>query len=67
MDEKFRKRFLSFCNSLNALAEARQRDLTDSFVLSGTGALEIAPIPSPVIYTMIGYIHVISRYAELIL
>lgn len=38
MDEKFRRRFLSFCKSLDALAEARQRDLTDSFVLSGTGA-----------------------------
>ena len=38
MDEKFNRRFLSFCNSLNALAEARQRDLTDSFVLSGTSA-----------------------------
>ena len=38
MDEKFRRRFLSFCKSLDALAEARQRDLTDSFVLSGTSA-----------------------------
>lgn len=38
MDEKFRRRFQSFCNSLDALAEARQRDLADSFVLSGTGA-----------------------------
>lgn len=38
MDEKFSRRFLSFCNSLDALAEARQRDLTDSFVLSGTSA-----------------------------
>ena len=38
MDEKFNRRFLSFCNSLDALAEARQRDLTDSFVLSGTSA-----------------------------
>ena len=36
MDEKFNRRFLSFCNSLDALAEARQRDLSDSFVLSGT-------------------------------
>ena len=35
MDEKFYRRFLSFCKSLDALAEARQRDLTDSFVLSG--------------------------------
>ena len=38
MDEKFRRRFQSFCNSLDALAEARQRDLADSFVLSGIGA-----------------------------
>ena len=38
MDEKFYRRFLSFCKSLDALAEARQRDLTDSFVLSGTSA-----------------------------
>ena len=38
MDEKFNKRFVSFCNSLDALAEARQRDLSDSFVLSGTSA-----------------------------
>ena len=33
MDEKFNKRFTSFCNSLDALAEAKQRDLSDSFVL----------------------------------
>lgn len=38
MDEKFNRRFLSFCNSLDALAEARRRDLSDSFVLSGTSA-----------------------------
>ena len=38
MDAKFNRRFLSFCNSLDALAEARQRDLSDSFVLSGTSA-----------------------------
>lgn len=38
MDEKFNRRFISFCKSLDALAEARQRDLADSFVLSGTGA-----------------------------
>lgn len=38
MDAKFEKRFQSFCNSLESLAEARQRDLLDSFVLSGTGA-----------------------------
>ena len=36
MDEKFNRRFLSFCNSLASLSEARQRDLSDSFVLSGT-------------------------------
>lgn len=38
MDEKFSRRFASFCNSLEALAEARQRDMADSFVLSGTSA-----------------------------
>ena len=38
MDERFNRRFMSFCNSLDALAEARQRDLSDSFVLSGTSA-----------------------------
>ena len=38
MDEKFNRCFLSFCKSLDALAEARQRDLTDSFMLSGTSA-----------------------------
>ena len=38
MDAKFDRRFQSFCNSLDALAEARQRDLSDSFVLSGTSA-----------------------------
>ena len=38
MDEKFNRRFMSFCKSLDALAEARQRDLSDSFVLSGTSA-----------------------------
>ena len=38
MDEKCNRRFLSFCNSLDALSEARQRDLSDSFVLSGTSA-----------------------------
>ena len=31
-------RFESFKNSLDSLAEARQRDLSDSFVLSGTSA-----------------------------
>ena len=38
MDAKFERRFLSFYNSLDALAEARQRDLSDSFVLRGTSA-----------------------------
>ena len=38
MDEKFTKRFESFQNSLHSLQEARVRDLTDSFVLSGTSA-----------------------------
>ena len=38
MDEKYYKRFESFSNSLNALAEAKTRDLSDSFVISGTGA-----------------------------
>lgn len=38
MDEKYYKRFENFSNSLNALAEAKTRDLTDSFVISGTGA-----------------------------
>ena len=38
MDAKFARRFQSFCNSLDALAEARQRDLSDSFVPSGTSA-----------------------------
>ena len=38
MDEKFDRRFTSFCKSLDALAEAKERDLKDSFVLSGTSA-----------------------------
>ncbi len=38
MGAKFTKRYESFRNSLLSLAEARQRDLSDSFVLSGTGA-----------------------------
>ena len=36
MDEKFIRRFESYQNSLASLTEARTRDLTDSFVLSGT-------------------------------
>ena len=38
MDEKYKKRYESFQKSLDTLAEAKTRDLTDSFVLSGTGA-----------------------------
>ncbi len=38
MDAKFTRRFESFQNSLDALAEARTRDMSDSFVLSGTSA-----------------------------
>ncbi len=38
MDAKFTKRYESFRRSLAALAEAKHRDLTDAFVLSGTGA-----------------------------
>ena len=38
MDERFNRRFMSFCKSLDALAQARERDLSDSFVLSGTSA-----------------------------
>ena len=38
MDEKFIRRFESYKNSLASLAEARDRDMTDSFVLSGTSA-----------------------------
>lgn len=35
MDEKFIRRYESYKNSLASLSEARERDLTDSFVLSG--------------------------------
>ena len=38
MEERFYKRYESFKRSLDALAEARQRDMSDSFVLSGTTA-----------------------------
>lgn len=38
MDEKFIKRFESYKSSLANLTEARERDMTDSFVLSGTSA-----------------------------
>ena len=42
MDEKFIRRFESFRNSLDSLAEAKQRDLSDSFVL-------VEPVLNPVI------------------
>lgn len=38
MDEKCRKRFDSYKKTLASLAEARERDMRDSFVLSGTSA-----------------------------
>ena len=38
MEEKFYRRFESFKNSLDALSEAKNRDMNDSFVVSGTGA-----------------------------
>ena len=38
MDEKCRKRFDSYKKSLASLAEARERDMRDSFVRSGTSA-----------------------------
>ncbi|MEG2146314.1 MAG: HI0074 family nucleotidyltransferase substrate-binding subunit [Lachnospiraceae bacterium] len=38
MEQKFYKRYESFCNLLESLSEAKERDLSDSFVLSGTGA-----------------------------
>ena len=38
MDIKFTKRFESYKKSLTSLAEARERDISDSFVLSGTSA-----------------------------
>lgn len=38
MDAKFYRRFQSFQNSLASLAEAQDRDMNDSFVVSGTGA-----------------------------
>ena len=36
MEGKFINRYKSFSDSLNSLKEARNRDMTDSFVLSGT-------------------------------
>ncbi len=38
MERKFTKRFQSYKRSLEALSEARERDMEDSFVLSGTSA-----------------------------
>ena len=38
MDKKFIKRYESYKNSLASLAEAKERDMTDSFVLSGISA-----------------------------
>ena len=38
MAYRFERRYQSFCNSLDSLAEAENRDRTDSFVLSGTSA-----------------------------
>ena len=38
MAERFFKRFEKFSASLDALSEARERDMTDSFVLSGTSS-----------------------------
>ena len=38
MDEKFSKKWESFQRPLDVLAEARHRDMSDSFVLSGTSA-----------------------------
>lgn len=38
MEEKFYRRFQSFCNLLDDLNEAKTRDFSDSFVLSGTSA-----------------------------
>ena len=44
MDEKFKRRFTSFCNSLDALAEAKQRDLYDSFVISDDAWMEMLKV-----------------------
>lgn len=38
MEKNYYRRYESFKKSLEALSEARTRDLTDSFVISGTGA-----------------------------
>lgn len=36
MESRFINRYNSFCKSLDSLREAKNRDLSDSFVLSGT-------------------------------
>lgn len=36
MERKFINRFYSYCNCLKDFSEAKHRDVTDSFVLSGT-------------------------------
>lgn len=38
MEKKFMRRFQSYKNSIKSLSEARERDMSDSFVLSGTSA-----------------------------
>ena len=38
MERKFMRRFQSYKKSLEALSEAKERDMSDSFVLSGTSA-----------------------------
>lgn len=38
MDKKYLKRYESFQNSLDSLNEAKERDMNDSFVISGTSA-----------------------------
>ena len=38
MERKFMRRFNSYKNSLETLSEARERDMSDTFVLSGTSA-----------------------------
>ncbi len=38
MEKRFMRRFEAYKKSLDALAQAKERDMSDSFVLSGTGA-----------------------------
>ena len=45
MDAKFTRRYESFRKSLDALNEAKVRDMTDSFVLSGTSAKFCITLP----------------------